>query len=228
MTFSVALLILYFKVIDLSFLSYKTDNGTSTILAPIASGVLSGLAYGAAIRLNCCTGGTDILAALIHKKWPEQNLLWIIFAMNAGVAIASYFVYDFKMEPVVLCIIFSFLSSQVSDSILRGARQRIKFEIISQESDAISREIIAQLNHTVTVVPAKGMFSGKETEMLICVVQKHQVVEMEKIILTDGKLIILDQKVILRMNLMQIFTTIMNRCGGIITVKKRITILNLQ
>ena len=182
MTFSVALLILYFKVIDLSFLSYKTDNGTSTILAPIASGVLSGLAYGAAIRLNCCTGGTDILAALIHKKWPEQNLLWIIFAMNAGVATASYFVYDFKMEPVVLCIIFSFLSSQVSDSILRGARQRIKFEIISQESDAISREIIAQLNHTVTVVPAKGMFSGKETEMLICVVQKHQVVEMEKII----------------------------------------------
>ena len=70
----------------------------------------------------------------------------------------------------------------MSDTIIRGSRQRIKFEIISQESEAISNEIIAKLKHSVTVVPAKGMFSGKEMEMLICVVQKHQVVEMEKII----------------------------------------------
>ena len=45
-----------------------------------------------------------------------------------------------------------------------------------------SDEIIKTLRHSVTVVPAKGMFSGRETEMLICVVQKHQVVAMEKII----------------------------------------------
>ena len=182
LTFSVALLILHFKVIDLSFLSYKTDNGTSTILAPIASGVINGIIYGAAIRLNGCTGGTDIVAALIHKKWPEQNLIWIIFALNTGVAVASYFVYDLKVEPVVLCIIYSFLTSQVGDTILRGSRQRIKFEIVTNESKALSDEIIATLKHSVTVVPAKGMFSGRETEMLICVVQKHQVVAMEKII----------------------------------------------
>ena len=182
LTFSAALLLLQYKVIDLSFLSYKTANGTSTILAPIASGVITGIIYGALIRMNSCTGGTDIVAALIHKKWPEQNLMWIIFAMNTCVAAASYFVYDFKMEPVVLCIIYSFLSSQVSDKILRGSRQRIKFEIVSQESKAISEEIMSQLKHSVTVVPAKGMFSGREMEMLICVVQKHQVVAMEKII----------------------------------------------
>ena len=182
LTFSVALLLLQFKVIDLSFLSYKTANGTSTILAPIASGVINGIIYGAAIRLNGCTGGTDIVAALIHKKWPEQNLIWIIFALNTGVAVASYFVYDLKVEPVVLCIIYSFLTSQVGDTILRGSRQRIKFEIVTNESKALSDEIIATLKHSVTVVPAKGMFSGRETEMLICVVQKHQVVAMEKII----------------------------------------------
>ena len=180
--FSVALLLLQFRIVDLSFLSYKTANGTSTILAPIASGVINGIIYGAAIRLNGCTGGTDIVAALIHKKWPEQNLIWIIFALNTGVAVASYFVYDLKVEPVVLCIIYSFLTSQVGDTILRGSRQRIKFEIVTNESKALSDEIIATLKHSVTVVPAKGMFSGRETEMLICVVQKHQVVAMEKII----------------------------------------------
>ncbi len=181
-TFSAALLLLQFRIIDLSFLSYKTDNGTSTILAPLASGVINGIIYGAAIRLNGCTGGTDIFAALIHKRRPELNLIWIIFAMNTAVALTSYFVYGFKVEPVVLCIIYSFLTSQVSDNILRGSRQRIKFEIISPDCKKLSDEIISELKHTVTVVPAKGMYSGRETEMLICVVQKHQATAMEKII----------------------------------------------
>ena len=182
LTFSAALLLLQFRIIDLSFLSYKTDNGTSTILAPLASGVINGIIYGASIRLNGCTGGTDIFAALIHKRRPELNLIWIIFAMNTAVALTSYFVYGFKVEPVVLCIIYSFLTSQVSDNILRGSRERIKFEIISPDCKKLSDEIISELKHTVTVVPAKGMYSGRETEMLICVVQKHQVVAMEKII----------------------------------------------
>ena len=181
-TFSAALLLLQFRIIDLSFLSYKTDNGTSTILAPLASGVINGIIYGAAIRLNGCTGGTDIFAALIHKRRPELNLIWIIFAMNTAVALTSYFVSGFKVEPVVLCIIYSFLTSQVSDNILRGSRQRIKFEIISPDCKKLSDEIISELKHTVTVVPAKGMYSGRETEMLICVVQKHQATAMEKII----------------------------------------------
>lgn len=182
LTFSAALLLLQFRIIDLSFLSYKTDNGTSTILAPLASGVINGIIYGASIRLNGCTGGTDIFAALIHKRRPELNLIWIIFAMNTAVALTSYFVYGFKVEPVVLCIIYSFLTSQVSDNILRGSRQRIKFEIISPDCKKLSDEIISELKHTVTVVPAKGMYSGRETEMLICVVQKHQATAMEKII----------------------------------------------
>ncbi len=182
LTFSAALLLLQFRIIDLSFLSYKTDNGTSTILAPLASGVINGIIYGASIRLNGCTGGTDIFAALIHKRRPELNLIWIIFAMNTAVALTSYFVYGFKVEPVVLCIIYSFLTSQVSDNILRGSRERIKFEIISPDCKKLSDEIISELKHTVTVVPAKGMYSGRETEMLICVVQKHQATAMEKII----------------------------------------------
>lgn len=102
--------------------------------------------------------------------------------MNTAVALTSYFVYGFKVEPVVLCIIYSFLTSQVSDNILRGSRQRIKFEIISPDCKKLSDEIISELKHTVTVVPAKGMYSGRETEMLICVVQKHQATAMEKII----------------------------------------------
>ena len=182
LVFSVTLLLLRYRIIDLSSFSYKTPNGTSTILAPVAAGVVNGFIYGTVIRLNGSTGGTDIVAALVHKWHPEESMIWIIFAINTMVALASYFVYDFNVEPVVLCIVYSFLSSRIGDALIRGIREQVKFEIITRDFDAISQEIITELKHTATVIPARGMYSGKETDLLICVCHKFQVAKMTEII----------------------------------------------
>lgn len=182
LVFSAALLLLRYRIIDLSRFSYKTENGTSTILAPVAAGVINGFIYGTVIRLNGSTGGTDIIAALVHRYRPDYSMIWIIFGINTMVAFASYFVYDFNVEPVVLCIVYSFLSSRIGDMLVRGLREQVKFEIITHDYDDISQEIITKLKHTATVVPARGMYSGQETELLICVVQKFQIVELKKIV----------------------------------------------
>ena len=58
----------------------------------------------------------------------------------------------------------------------------MKFEIITRDYDAISHEIITELKHTATLVPAKGMYSGKDTDLLICVCHKFQVARMQEII----------------------------------------------
>ena len=102
--------------------------------------------------------------------------------MNSIVAIASFFVYDYRYEPVILCLLYLFLTSKVSDSIVRGVREQVKFEIITERSEEVSKDIIHELRHTVTVMPAKGMYSGKETNLLICIINKHQVYELQKII----------------------------------------------
>ena len=180
--FSGMLLVLRYRLIDLTPFVYKTENGTSTILAPVAAGVVNGFIYGTVIRRNASTGGTDIVAALYHRRHPEQEMMGIIFVINVLVAAASYFVYDYNIEPVVLCIVYSFLTSRVSDSIIRGFREQVKFEIITRDYDAISQEIITELKHTATLIPAKGMYSGKDTDLLICVCHKFQVARMQEII----------------------------------------------
>jgi len=183
LTFSVAFslfLLLFQYGIDLEEFIYKTPS--STILAPLTAGVINGFIYGNVIRSNGSTGGTDIVAACVHEKKPEMNLVWIIFAMNCAVAAASYFVYDHKLEPVILCIMYSFLTSKVSDSILRGNKEQLKFEIVTTHAEEMSREIIDKLHHGVTVLPAKGMYSGTELQMLICIINKHQIAKLRAII----------------------------------------------
>ncbi len=179
-TLSLALLLLDY--VDLSQFIYHTANGTSTILAPIAGGVISGFCYGIVMRRNSSTGGTDLVAAIYHHYYPERNLLWVIFAINAVVAGMSYFVFDFKIEPVILCLLYCFLSSKVSDTMLKGFKEAVKFEIVTDRPEALSKALMDSLGHGVTELPAVGGFTHSNKTLLICVVNKHQIVQFQRII----------------------------------------------
>ena len=180
--FSALLVLLKAGVVDLSAFVYKTDNGTSTILAPMAAGVLNGLMFVGVIKHNGSTGGMDVVAAIIRVKRPHLNMNWLIFMLNASVAFGSYFVYDYQIEPVLLCLIYSFIYSSVSDRVSKGVKEAVKFEIISEHFEDISRDIIDETHHTVTVMPATGMYTGKNTKLMVCVVNKREVIEVQKIL----------------------------------------------
>ena len=179
-TFSVLLLVL--ERVDVSQFAYETENGTSTILGPLAAGIIAGTCNTILIRASAYTGGTDFIASLIHKYHPEMNFFWTLFGLNVVVAGAAFFVYDFQVEPVLLCILYCFTSSTVSDRLVKSGRTAIRFEIITQHPEQISSAIISRLHHSATLVPAKGMYLGKPTNILICVVNKSQLAVLSSII----------------------------------------------
>ena len=179
-TFSVALVLL--DNVDLSRFYYVTDTGTSTILGPLVAGIIYGACYSMLVQASAYSGGTDFIAALIHKHRPEQNTLWLIFMLNVVVAAISFFVYDFRIEPVILCILYSFTSSTVTDRLSKSGRSALRFEIVTDYPQEISDAIIHQLHHSATLVPAKGMYLGKETSILICVVNKSQIAALSRIV----------------------------------------------
>jgi len=182
LAFSAFLLLFRNRVIDLSSFVYVTANGTSTILAPMAAGVLNGMMFTAVIKAGGSMGGMDIVAACIRKVKPHLNMNSVIFTLNTSVALVSYFVYDFNIEPVILCIVYCFLSSQMSEKLMQGVKRAVKFEIVSNSFEEISKEIIEQLHHSVTVMPATGMYTHKDTKLMVCVVTKREVVEVQRIL----------------------------------------------
>lgn len=179
-TFSVTLLLL--DKIDLSALYYVTDNGTSSILGPLVAGIIYGSCYNLLVQCSAYSGGTDFVAALIHKHKPEQNMFFLIFTLNAIVALVSFFVYDYQIEPVILCVMYCFMSSTVTDKLSKSGRSAVCFNIITDHPREISEEIIRKLHHSTTLIPARGMYSGHETNMLVCVVNKTQVAALTRII----------------------------------------------
>ena len=156
--------------------------GHDTIYPVILSGVLGGVVYGICFRNNASTGGTDILAALINRFKPYFNIVWVLFSINVGVAVMSYFVYGRRTLPVILSILSSFVSGFISDYLLKGAMSALKFEIVTSSPREMATEIMESLDRGCTEIPARGMYSGSQSSILVCVIGKKQRVEMEKII----------------------------------------------
>ena len=178
-TFSVVSVLLDY--VDMGRFVYYTQTGTSTILGPLVAGIIAGSCYALLLRASAYTGGTDFVAAIVHKYHPEKSIFGLIFGMNVMVAITSYFVYDFQIEPVLLCILYSFMSSTVSERMTKNGRSAVRFEIITDYPEEISSEIINKLHHSATLIPGRGMYMNKEVSMLFCVVNNNQVTKLSEI-----------------------------------------------
>jgi uncharacterized membrane-anchored protein YitT (DUF2179 family) len=175
-----SLVLVVFDHVDISHLAYDTQS--SAILGPLVAGIINGSCYSLLIRASAYSGGMDFVASLIHKFKPNINFFWTVFALNIAVAAISFFVYGYKLEPVLLCIIYSFTTSTVSDKLNKSGRSAVRFEIVTDHPEAISQAIIQRLHHSATLVPGKGMYQGKETNLLICVVNRTQAATLSAII----------------------------------------------
>lgn len=175
---------LFLQNSQLTFIQYNT-LGHDTIYPVILSGVLAGVVYGVCFRNNASTGGTDIISRYINKVKPETNFFFVTFTLNAIVAIISVFVYSdgtLNYKPMALCIMYCFISTFVGNLLLKTTKTAYKFTIITSHKDEFIEEITQKLHHGCTEIDAIGAYTGNKRSVLICVVNKHQLNDFQKII----------------------------------------------
>ena len=180
-TFSLLLLWLQ-NGVDMSRFIYHTEDGRSTLLAPVVSGAVNGFIYGTTIRRGASTGGTDFIGEFVHKYHPSYSMMHVVFAINVVIAGLSYFVYGYNIEPVALCIIYSLITTVVSDRCVRSGKRAWKVEMITAHPEEVTRAVIEQLHHSTTILRAEGGYTHEGKTMLVCVINYHQIARMEAIL----------------------------------------------
>lgn len=181
---------LAFQKIGFTAFQYNAD-GHNTIFPVILSGVISGAVNAFCFKASSSTGGTDIISRYISKVKPELNFFYVTFMLNAVVAVASFFVYAapdesgklvYNYEPICLCVLYCFLATFVGNYIITGTKQAYKFTVITTHPDEINAEIFEKLRHGTTRVSAVGSYGKTENTVLLCVVNKHQIVDFKNIL----------------------------------------------
>ena len=173
----------------------KFDGTTTTepiaygLLGAVAGGIFLGIAL--AVMLRCCgtAGGTAIPASIINKKWRFISVSWLTSFFDAIVVFASIFVYNkdaasfaLKLVPVLLALVSLFVTSKTCDVIINGLKVAYKFEIITKQPEEIAREIMEKTHHGATMMRATGMYTHEEHDVLVCIIRKRQIAEVQRII----------------------------------------------
>ncbi len=160
------------------------NNGEdfNIVFACIATGVISGFGFSLMLRRFGASGGTYGISALIKKLRPATNIAYVSFIMDSSVVFIAFFVYGMKVTPVICTLLNLFIANVIVDHGLNGIKNGYKFEIVTQEPEALAAELMSRLKHGVTEVRVHGMYADVDRYMLICIINKRQIGEMMKIL----------------------------------------------
>ncbi len=162
-------------VIDLSALFLPAYQGDH-MLAAIFAGVLEGIGLSLIFIRGGTTGGTDMTARLLNRRFPHLSMGKLMMTVDMMVITLSAFVY-WSIESALYALIVIFVATRVIDAILYGldiGTGKLLF-IISDQGKRISTKIIETLGRGVTILSGHGAYSGQERDVLFCAVRKYEV-----------------------------------------------------
>lgn len=150
------------------------------MLAALCGGAIQGVGIGLAFSGRGTTGGSDMAAALLQKKFPWYSASQIMQVIDWIIVFFGALVFGFSM--VLYAVVAIFVISKVSDGIIEGLKFSKAAFIITEKHQVISQTLMKELKRGTTGITVHGMYSGKEKIMLFCVVPKKQIVYVKEII----------------------------------------------
>ena len=150
------------------------------LLAAVFGGVLGGIGFGLILRGNATTGGSDMLATLINSHIPAVRVSVGVFAVDGLVVLASAFVFD--STAAMYALISTFIMNVVMDLVLEGPSSARSYYIISRSADEIAHRVMEEMNRGATSWIGKGMFSGEDRPVLLCVINRFETMRLRNIV----------------------------------------------
>lgn len=169
---SVALMSLFLELVPIQ------AQSPDIILNAVFGGVIAAVGIGMTLRVGASTGGMDIVA-LVLSKMKGHSVGTYFFIMNAVIIVTAGAVYG--GEKALYTLVTLYVSTRVIDTI-HTRHQKHTAMIITKKTEELKKAIHDKMVRGITVVPAKGAFSNEEKEMMIIVLTRYELYDLERII----------------------------------------------
>ena len=151
------------------------------MLAAVYGGVIKGAGFGLIYTTGATTGGAGVPARLRRRKYPHINFGTFSLGINA-VIILSFAVIFRRFDSSMYTLICMYISSKVISLILYGPIDSRLCYIISDRSDEVRSAITGRLGRGATMLQGHGAWSGKEEQVILCVVKPPQLARLRALV----------------------------------------------
>ena len=150
------------------------------LLGTLYGGVLLGVGLGLILRGGATTGGTDMIARMVHSKAPFISVGMFLMMIDCMVVIlAGVVMGTTEGLYAMICI---YVTSKVIDLVLAGFSTNKACFIITDQWERVTRQILDDMERGVTQLYARGAYSGKERPVVLCVTSPQEVARLKDIV----------------------------------------------
>ncbi len=151
------------------------------LLSAVYGGGLMGLGLGIVFTSGSTTGGTDIAAQILKKKFPSVSVGKFVLIIDAFIVILAGLTFG-KWEVILYSAVALYICTYIIDLMVEGIDFAKAAYIISDKAPEISREISRNLVRGTTALKAFSHFTEADKTVLLCVVKKYQISKLKQII----------------------------------------------
>lgn len=152
------------------------DVGISCILGA----VLNGIGIGMVFLSGGCTGGWDIIAAVINKH-KNISIGRVLLYLDLVVIGSCYFIFH-NWQMVVYGYVTLVVYTFAIDVMINSSKQDIQFTIYTKESEKLVKFIRSKTGHTCTLLYGEGGYTHDQMKVVVTIVHKSEQVELLRLI----------------------------------------------
>ena len=150
------------------------------LLSTLYGGVLLGVGLGLIMRGGATTGGSDMIARMVHRRFQFISVGSFLFAIDCAVVMAAGFLIG--TTEALYALINIFLTAKVMDVVIVGFSANKACFVISSKWQEISERIMRDMDRGVTQLTARGAYTGTERPTLLCVISRSEIMAFKRIL----------------------------------------------
>lgn len=155
-------------------------NLNDKLLLCLYGGVMNGLGFGIVFTHNGSTGGFDIIAMLLKRKYGHIELGKISFSLNCIiVAVGAAF---FGLSNGLYTLTSMFVSSTLVDKVVNGLKRNKMVLVITDKEEEIKVAVMKNLHRGVTFLYGEGAYTHTDRKVLYTIIHLNQMPEMKLIV----------------------------------------------
>ncbi|WP_147533208.1 YitT family protein [Bacillus marasmi] len=169
---SVLLMSLFLELIPIKTVS------DDILLNAVFGGVISAVGVGFTLKWGASTGGMDIVAMLLSRM-KDKPVGTYIFTLNSIIILSAGLLFGW--EKALYTLVTLYVSTRVIDAI-HTRHVKLTAMIITKKPEELKKAIHAKMVRGITSINVKGGFTNEPKEMLMTVITRYELYDLERII----------------------------------------------
>ena len=150
------------------------------LLGTLFGGVVLGIGLGLILRGGATTGGSDMIARMVHRRFSLITVGMFLFALDFLVVLAAAIFIG--GTQALYAMIDIYVCGRVIDAVMVGFGGNKACFVMTDAWQKVTGRVLNEIERGCTLLEAKGAYSGTSRPVVMCVMSRQEMTALKRIV----------------------------------------------